>query len=170
MSTHPTLRLGLLQTMLDLKRTYAADDALFEQSDCPYDHETKQVLKEILDISVQTVEVVKLVHAEPKAGKKGGITDEDVGVVEEELRLCLTEIRTLNKETEGVAKVDDETLLKVIKAKAGLIEQIVKLRERVMNVRRQSEYESVVMGILEELVNEDDRAEFLRRLEPYCDA
>lgn len=169
MNKFPTLRFGVLQSLRDLKRSYADDDALFGLDECPYDNETIEVLKEILEIRVETVEVEKIVEIAAPKQKNGGVTDEDIGVVEDELRLCLEELRGLNKEREGLAKMDDETLLKIIRAKAGLIEQIVKLRERTMNVRRQSEFEGVIMGILEELVGENDRTEFLKRLEPYRD-
>lgn len=163
----PTLRLGLLQTLRELKREFNTDDAIFTREDCPYDLETIEILKEILQTTVRTVEVEKLIFAEAKAGPKTGVNDEDMGVVEAELRQCLDELRNLNKDADGVAKNDEDTQLKIIKAKASLIEQLVKLRERVMNVRRQTDFEGTVMGILEELVSEDDRAVFLRRLESY---
>lgn len=166
----PTLRLGVLQSLRDLKQAYASDDKLFEHNDCPYDFETVSVLKEILDVSVRVEVVEKLVHAEVSRDARGGLTDDDIGIVEDELRLCLDELRNINKEREGVSRMDDETLLKIIKAKATLVEQIVKLRERVMNVRRQSAFEATIISLLEDLVSEDDRTEFLRRLAPYREA
>lgn len=167
MSTFPTLRLGLLQSLRDLKRRYAADDKLFELEDCPYDSETKALLRDILEVSVNVIEVEKIVEVE-KVVRGGGVTDEDMGMVEDELRLCLEEVRALNKEVEGVAaKVDDETKIKIIKAKAALLEQVTKLRERVINTRRTAEFETTVIDILEDLVSVDDRAEFLRRLEKF---
>lgn len=163
----PTLRIGVLQSLKELKEQFAADDSIFEQTGCPYDRETVEILKSILQVTVRVETVEKLVQPEIAIAKRGGLTDEDVGIVEEELRTCLSELRSLGKEVEGVARVDEDTHLKIIKAKASLIEQIVKLRERVMNVRRQAEFEGTVMGILEELVGEDDRTEFLRRLAPF---
>lgn len=167
MSTFPTLRLGLLQNLRDLKRRYAADDKLFELEDCPYDNETKAILREILEVSVNVVEVEKVVEVEV-AAKSAGVTNEDMGMVEDELRLCLEEVRNLNKETEGVAaKIDDETRIKIIRAKGALLEQVIKLRERTMSTRRAAEFETTVIDILEDLVTEDDRAEFLKRLEKF---
>lgn len=169
MNTFPTLRLGVLQNLHNLKEQFTADSGLFDREGCPYDQETKVVLREILQTTVVEVERVVERVVEVSGRGNGGVTDEDIGVVEDELRLCLTELRSIKMEREGLAKVDDETLLKIVKAKSTLIEQIVKLRERVMNLRRQSEFEGVVVGILEELVSEDDRGEFLARLKPYRD-
>lgn len=169
MNTFPTLRLGLLQNLLDLKRQFSADSGIFEQDSCPYDRETVAVLTSLMETTV--VEVEKVVEKVVEVTRDArGVNDEDMGVVEDELRICLTELRNINKEREGVAKVDDETLLKVLKAKSTLIEQIVKLREKVMTLRRASEFEVTIMGVLEDLIDEDGRAEFLRRLLPYRDA
>lgn len=168
MNTFPTLRLGLLHNLRDLKAQFAANSLLFEDSGCPYDIETVLVLRDIMQTTVETVEVERVVYVE-KESKDGGVTDEDMGVVEDELRFALAEIRGLNKDLEGVAKKDDETVLKILKAKTTLIEQVVKLRERTMTLRRQTEFEATVIGILEQLVGEDDRAEFLARLKPYRD-
>jgi hypothetical protein len=168
MNTFPTLRLGVLQSLQGLKQQFTADSGLFERDGCPYDRETVEVLRGLMETTVVEVErVVERVVEVEATGR--GVTDEDMGVVEDELRLCLKDLREISKEREGVAKADDETLLKLIKAKSTLIEQIVKMRERVMNLRRQSEFETMVVGILEELVSEDDRAVFLTRLKPYRD-
>lgn len=171
MNLFPTLRIGVLQSLQSLKEQFTADSGLFEREGCPYDRETVEVLRGLMETTVVEVERVVERTVEVAATNRG-VTDEDIGVVEDELRLCLKELRDINMERgdgDSVAKLDDETRLKIVKAKATLIEQIVKLRERVMNVRRHSEFEGVVVGILEELVGEDDRAEFLARLRPYRD-
>src|SRR3546814_19424979 len=57
--------------------------------------------------------------------------------------------------------------LAVFKLKTTIIEKIINLRERVLNIKRIANFEAVVISVLDDLVKEEDREPFLDRIAPY---
>lgn len=166
MTTYPTLRIGVLQSLIELKAQLAHDNQLLELEVCPYDRETVTALKTIFtERVVERVvekEVVRVISPEERADTKMSLSDQEE--VAESARELLSQLKVLG---EGETGLDTQTKIQIIKTKATLMEQLVKLRERWMNVKRQSQFHAVVIGILDDLLAENDRAEFLRRLEPF---
>ena len=169
MTTFPTLRIGVLQALLELKVATEADDALLSSAECPYDRETVDALNKIFEVRTVEKEVIKEVIKEekPQRGRPTvdpKLSEDDQQEVEDSARELLTQLKALG---EGETGLDTQTKITIIKAKAVLIEQLVKLRERWHNVKRVATFQAVVIGILDDLVGEDDRQEFLKRVEPY---
>lgn len=173
MTTYPTLRLGVLQGLAGLKASFDADPDYLKHPDCPYDADTVKMLEELFEARV--VEVIKEVQVErPERGKvgrpskSGELADEDAGEVENEAVTLLRELRNLGKDADGELKnLDTGTRLQIIKTQAALMEKLVSIRERFTNVRKVSQFQQTVITILDDLVAEDNRDEFLKRIEPY---
>ena len=47
------------------------------------------------------------------------------------------------------------------------MEKLVAIRERFANVRKVAVFQGTIIGILDELVPEEMRDEYIRRIEPY---
>lgn len=169
MQTFPTLRLAVVQGMLDLKRQYDADPSFLKATDCPYDSETVEMLEQIFASRIVEVEKIVTVTVEAPADKEARrerLTDEEQDLVDKTVGDMLKE---LNKLGDGELGLDTQTRVQIIKAKATLIDQMLKMHERVMNVKRIANFQSVVISILDDLVTDADRDVFLKRLEPYND-
>ena len=164
MTTYPTLRIGVLQALVELRGQYEHNDKFFEATDCPYDKETVAALKQIFKTRVVEKEVIKEITVPVSSGSDAAMTLTDQEEVAESAKELLTQLKELG---EGERGLDTQTKIQIIKTKATLIEQLLKLRERWLNVKRMSQFQTVVISILDDLVEEDDRNEFLKRIEPY---
>src|SRR3546814_2486949 len=58
MTNYPTLRIGVLRALQNLKRHYSADNEIFDRDDCPYDMDVRAVLKDILTVEVSIEEKI----------------------------------------------------------------------------------------------------------------
>lgn len=173
MSNYPTLRLGVLQAMSDLKALVDADPEYLRNPDCPYDSATVELLERLF--KPIEIEVIKEVQVEkPSRGKvgrpsgKGQLTDEDAEEAEEEVKQMLKELRSLGRTNEGELKqLDTSTKLQIIKTQTALLEKLISIRERFTNVRQVAHFQQTIMGILDDLIEDEKRDEFLTRLEPF---
>lgn len=170
MSNYPTLRLGVLQSIASLKAACDAEDGFLRKPDCPYDIDTIKLLEELF--RGKTVEVIKEVVVAERKGvgrpKEGKLSDDDAEEVEGEARGLLAELNKMGLTAEGDMKeFDTKTKLDIIKVKTSLLEKLVSIRERFSNVRKVSAFQNTVISILDDLVAEDSRDEFMKRLEPY---
>lgn len=173
MSNYPTLRLGVLQAMSDLKALVDADPEYLRKPECPYDRGTVELLERLfkpIEIEVR-VEVPVEKPSRGQVGrpsKKTELTDEDAEEAEEEVKTILRELRGMSRTNEGELKqLDTTTKLQIIKTQTTLLEKLITIRERFTNVRKVAQFQQTIMSILDELVDEDKRDEFLTRLEPF---
>jgi hypothetical protein len=173
MDNYPTLRLGVLQGIIELKAKHDADQGYLRKRDCPYDNDTIMVLEKLF--KVKTVEVIKEVEVtKPEKGKVGRptkkkeLTDDESSEIEIEAREMLKELREMAKTESGEMKqMDTATKLSIIKTRTTLMEKLVTIRERFTSSRVVQQFMHTVMEMLEELVPEERRAEMLEKLEPY---
>lgn len=164
--TYPTLRVTVLQGLRDLKEQFENDPSVLKADNCPYDPETIAVLTRILAPKIVTKTVEVQVEAPSEVGKarSGLLTDDESNLVDQTIGELL---KQLNELGEGEMNLDTQTKIAIIKAKATLIDQMLKSHERVMNVKRIAEFQSIVIGILDDYVGEADRGAFLKRIEVY---
>lgn len=164
----PTLRLALLHNLRDLASQIAADPEVLRGPSCPYDNETIELLEGLLAPKI----VEKIVTREAPAAKRmpGAprkevtLSEDELGELENAARELLGDLKGLGKDVDDL---DTAARVQIVRAKATLIETVTKQAERIYNVKRTSSYESVVISILEDLVSDENRDEFLRRIDPY---
>lgn len=164
-TVYPTLRVTVLQGLRDLKEQFEIDPGVLKAGDCPYDQETIAILTRILapKIVVKEIQVAAATAPEKPVGLLG---EEDQDLIETTIMDLLKELRTLG---EGEKTLDTSDKVAIIKAKATLIDQLMKQHERIMNVKRIAAFQSIVIGILDDFVGEADRQAFLKRMEIYND-
>ncbi|WP_037500706.1 hypothetical protein [Sphingomonas jaspsi] len=173
MSNYPTLRLGVLSGLADLKAQCDATPGFLRKPDCPYDNDTVALLEKLFQPKEIEVIVEKYID-KPTRGqvgrpkKSGEITDDDAVELETEAKELLKELRELGKDADGELKnLDTSTKLTIIKTQTTLMEKLVSIRERFASVRKVATFQSTVVGILDDLVPDEKRDEFLKRLEPF---
>jgi len=166
----PPLRTGVLHGLLTLKERYDAEPTILDSS--PYENEAREMLRLILKAKV--VEKIKEVEVvrEVKAGR--GRPTKDVLLTEEDQETVRTNIAELIDQLNRLGTGENEQLetnerIQIIKTKASLNEQLLKMQERVFNVKRMSDFQSTVISLLDDLVSEQDRNVFLKRLSAYRD-
>lgn len=162
--TYPTLRIAVLQGLKELKERFSADPSILKVDTCPYDPDTIEVLTQIL--TPETIKVVERVQVEaPKEAEQDGLLNADEReLVADTVSSLLKQLNTLG---EGEAGLDTQTKVQIIKAKATLIDQMLRLHERIMNIKRLANFHATVFSILDDYVDEAGRAAVLKRMEPY---
>src|SRR3546814_13150289 len=105
MTNYPTLRIGVLRALQNLKRHYSADNEIFDRDDCPYDMDVRAVLKEILTVEVRIEEkiVEKRVVNDGSAARKGkaaGLSEADQEKIDEELGDLMEEVKGMERTEE----------------------------------------------------------------------
>lgn len=164
----PPLRIGVLSSLADLKERMDEDPAFIETS--PYDNEARRVLSSLFEPKVVEKEVVREVVREVKAGR--GRPTKDVALSEEDQEQVRRNIADLLAQLNDMGTGEDEKLetnerIQIIKTKANLNEQLLKMQERVFNVKRMSDFQTIVLGVVEDLVPDADKHLFIERLEAY---
>jgi len=175
MQNYPTLRIAQLQSLISLKQSIEADPLMLRKTDCPYDNDLIDVLEELFKTKVikERVEVpVEVIHTpRAPAGRKkkaGELTDSDAEEVETQALELLVELKKLGKSAGSEeSTLETSEKLNIIKVQTTLMEKLINIRERFSNVKKMSQFQETVIKILDDLIGEDGRAEFLRRLEPY---
>jgi erythromycin esterase-like protein len=171
--SYPTLRLGVLQGIVELKAACDAKPGYLRSAECPYDNDTISILERLF--KPVEVEVIKEVIVDkPEAKKRGrpsgkkALTDAETSEVEREASEMLKELRQMAKTEAGEMKqMDTSTKLSIIKTRTTLLEKLVTIRERFTSARQVQSFMHTVMELLEDLVPEERRGEMLDRLEPY---
>lgn len=164
MTSYPPLRLAVLTGLLSIKENLG----MLDDADSPYDAETTEVLKKLLAPSVVEKIVEKEVPVEPKAGR--GRPSKDVRLSEEDQQTLTKEIHDLVKalNTMGTGEgLETRERIQITKTKASLLDQLLKMRERNTTASRVEEFMEVTIKILEDFATEENREQFLKRLEPY---
>lgn len=168
--SYPTLRLGVLQGIVELKAACDADPDHLRRADCPYDKDTIKVLAKLFK-PVEIERIVEKIVEKPSKGAVGrpsgkrDLTDEDEAELEAEAREMLKELREMAKTEDGeLRQMDTATKLTIIKTRTTLMEKLISIRERFTNSRKVVEFQQTVISILDDLVHEDKRDEFLARL------
>jgi len=157
-----------------LKASVVADPEYLRRNACPYDDDLVMFLEDLFKPTIVEVKVPVPTESAPeraKVGRKkkaGELTDDDASEIEKEAGSLLKELREMRKVGAGeLDKMDTATKLSIIKTQATIMEKLISTRERFVNVRKLSQFQTTVIGILDELIPEDMREEFLKRLEPY---
>lgn len=170
MMEYPTLRAAVLRGLVALKEALVADDTILDHEDCPYDQEVKGVLRDLLAVKVVERIVTKDVGGGGGSGagrgrvKSRGVSDAAVDQVMVKVEDVMRQLEELKRDA---VDADVDVRMQLIKAQTALLEKHINMFERVMNVKRASTFEAVVIGVLDDLVDEDARDQFLKRIEPF---
>ena len=168
--TFPPLRAGVLTALAELKARVDEDPTFLEAS--PYDNEAKRVLLALFEPKIVEKEVIKEVIKEKKAGR--GRPSKDVALSEEDMENVRTNIAALIDQLNKMGTGEDEKLetsqrIQIVKVKAALTDQLLKMQERHFNIKRMSDFQTIVLGVVESLVPDSDKHLFLERLEAFRD-
>src|SRR3546814_12219168 len=103
MTNYPTLRIGVLRALQNLKRHYSADNEIFDRADCPYDMDVRAVLKEILTVEVRLEEKIvekRVVNdgSAARQGKAAGLSEPDQEQIAEALGHLMEQMTGLEDE------------------------------------------------------------------------
>lgn len=169
----PPLRLGVMASLIQLKERVDADPDFLKTPDCPYDAETvraiyslfaPKVIEKIVEVEVERVDMTEKKAGRGRPTKDVLLSSEDQEKVADHIKKLMEE---LDKLGDGEQTLEVSEKIQIMKTKAALTSELLKMQERVLNIKRMSDFQEVVIGILQDLVSEDGRQVFLKRIDPY---
>jgi uncharacterized protein YaaR (DUF327 family) len=90
-----------------------------------------------------------------------GVPDKMV-VVEEQIEKLISDLNVFG---DALSTKDNSEKLAFFKTKASLIEKLISMKERVHNLKAMSEFQTVVLGFLDEICTKDQISDLMKRLE-----
>ena len=182
----PTINLAQLATISTLRQQMETHEDYLKHPDCPYDQSTREQIARLLtpkvvEVPVEVEKIVEkivekrvevMVAASEGGGKRGAKPKpKGSGVNQDEVAKEIADLRSELKQL----KIDGKALqtgdkIQMIKLRASLVEKMIQMDERTNNLKKQSLFMSVVMSILDDLMDDERRHEFLKRLEPFAAA
>jgi hypothetical protein len=178
MNYFPQINPATLNALLTVKTQLEGNADYLQDSECPYDADVKEELGRLLSPKVvETVrEVEKIVEIERRVevavaaaeggGKRGPKNKPAVDLIDKELQDLVTDLRQLKTDS----KVGDTAIrLQILKTRSVLLEKMVMLADKVTNVKRMSLFMSTVMSLLDDIMSDEQRQIFMKRLQPFAD-
>jgi hypothetical protein len=178
---YPQINLGALAGVAAIKQQIEAREDYLTADDCPYDQDTRDQLTKLLAPKIVEVPVEKIVErivekkvevvskAAEGAGKRGpkvkgsGV---DMDGVAKEVQDIRDELKQLKLDSKALQTADK---IQIIKTRATLVEKLIGMDEKANNQRKVGTFMSTVLTILDDLMPEEGRQEFMKRLEPLVE-
>jgi len=175
-SFYPQFDSRALRALATIKTILISTPDYLESDGCPYDVEDRKLIKQLL--AKEVIEVEKIVHIERQptlaeraaegGGKRGprdaGAKTGDIDRVSVELQAIMDDLRNLKLNAKDLKPADK---IQVIKTQAALLEKMITMTERATNIKKVSNFMSIVMGILDDAMTDEQRQIFMKRLEPF---
>lgn len=177
---YPNLNLGALASLMTLRQQMEVHPNYLTLPECPYEEDTVEQIERIMAPQIIEKEVIvereviveKRIEVAAKAADGGGKRGPkqkspgvDVDAVAQEIQDIRQELKQLKIDGKALQTADK---IQIIKTRATLVEKLISMNEKVTNQRQMSLFMSTVMTILDDLVEEEGRQEFMRRLETYA--
>jgi len=174
------MRVSVTKSLLEMRSQYR-EDPNYLGPECPYDPETVADLRELFHVEVRVVEKNA---AAPAGGAGGGrgrprkeaalnlLSGERRSVASEELVKVQEELKELRKTAKAGGEggtMDPELQLAIIKASVMLVERLTTLEERQFGIKQNSKFQSVILGILDDIIEPEQREIFMDRLAEYAE-
>lgn len=131
----------------------------FDTSECPYNDGLRSLLRRMLDERPLDVEEMaeKVVIFDVPDGDK-------FDVLLREVESTIEEMKSIERKV-GDAETSDRIAL--VKAKTTLLEKWATLKERVLTLKEMSQFQMAIIGVLDEVLDVDQRAQFRDRLRGF---
>lgn len=177
---YPQLNLGALAALMAVKQQLEAHEDYLANS--PYDEDTREQMEKLLAPKIVEVEkeviVEKIVEkkvevvteAAKGAGKRGPkpkSSGVDMDAVAKEITDIRDELKQLKLDSKALQTADK---VQIIKLRAALLEKLISMDEKTNNQRKVGQFMSLVLTILDDLMPEEARQEFMKRMEPLAAA
>lgn len=177
---YPQINLGALAALMALKQQIEAHEDYLTNPACPYDEDTREQLAKLLAPKTVEVEVIRevekivekkvevVVDASKGGGKRGpklkssGVDMDGVAI---EIQGIRDELKQLKLDSKALQTADK---ISIIKTRAALVEKLIGMDEKTNNQRKVGLFMSLVLTILDDLMPEESRQEFMKRLEPIA--
>jgi len=179
MSYYPQIDPRALTALTSIKQMLESNQDYLENPDCPYDEGLRKQLQLMLEPKVIEVPVEKIVEriverkveiaaAASEGGKRGPKakgSSSNANIIQKELQGITEDLRQLKLNSKTLMPADK---VQILKTQAALVEKMIVMEERTSNIKVVSRFMSTVMGILDDILDDEQRQTVMKRLEPFA--
>lgn len=122
---------------------------LLDQPECPWSEEVKALIRPIL----KPVSGLPNIEIDLNEGRPEAIEAQILGL--------MADLRTMKQ---GMGAKDHAEKIQFYKLMTTLVEKLIALRERTMNLREMSEFQTLILQFLDEVCSKDQISELMARL------
>lgn len=152
---YPNITDPLLSPIRVLRIYLNTNPDLFDRPECPYTEDTKRFLKELFDGSGSAEEKQSfLARAEDK-----------IAALREQIAQTLDDVRDAEKH----GKLDQKDRVQLLKAKPALLEKLIELEERAVNVKTLSDFMKTIYRFVDKDMDPDQRTKLMKALDAHLE-
>ena len=163
--TYPEIDLtALMNLMLIIDQAEENPKEYLDPANCPYDDTVRERIAKIVNAGI----IYKATVDEKKnpVGRPSKTPALPISEVEKEVDEIRKEIAQLKIDAKGLETQDR---IAIIKTRATLVEKIIAMKERITNLKEQRRFITEVMHIMEDVMEQKQREEIIKRLEPFTE-
>lgn len=120
--------------------------------ECPYTAKEKELLSKLLGFEARKA----------PSGLEIREGQDKYDALLDEVESTISEMKLLENELSG-AETSDRVA--VLKAKTALLEKWTSLKERIYSLKEISEFQSIILAVMDDVCNVDQRSEIMKRLQ-----
>lgn len=166
MNKYPEIEITEISRVAEIVEMAVADPTYLDPGVCPYDEDAILKLRQMVDWLHPTARA-SLDNPERKtAGRPTKKTLIPLDEVEKEVDDIRKEIAQLKTDARGLETADR---IQIIKTRAALVEKIIAMKERINSQKKQQSFVAEVIAIMEDILEQSQREEMIKRLEPYSE-
>ncbi len=165
MDKYPTISLTELQKFKTIVTNVSNDPTYLDGRVCPYDKTTRELLKTFVLDPVVEATLVEKPDGRKKSGRPLKNSGIPIGELEKEFNDLREEIRQLKLDAKGL---EPHERIQVVKTRAALVEKILSMKERIESIKKQQDFISIVIQLMEDELPQDLRLRIIEKLEPFA--
>lgn len=155
MSYYPNLTESMIIQLQVVVKSLEQNPKYLQSPDCPY----SDAVKDFFTKNRGVLGSGRAVSAEVEDLFEG---KDDVLVLEEQIKKLLNELEDMSA---ALGSMETSEKLAFMKTKSQLIERLITMQERVMNLKEVAMFRHTVIGFMEEVLEKDQIADFMDRLQ-----
>lgn len=143
MPFYPIISDDLLVPLQVIRRSLEKDAGYFDHPDCPYPAEIRELFQETASVDL---------FAE----------NPELDVLDSQIQRVINDLEAFSR---TLKSTDHSEKLAYFKTKTSLIEKLIGMRERVLNLKEISEFRNLIMQFLDEICDRDQISDLIQRLD-----
>lgn len=151
MAFYPKFPEDLAMTIEIVTRSLGKDDTYLDAADCPYPDALKAFFRRVASGGVDLTATIDLFEGQ-----------EETDVIDKQIQKVLSDLDGMSA-TMKSAETNEK--IAYYKAKTGLLEKLISLKERVFNLKEISQFRGVLMEFMDAVCTKDQISELMKRLD-----
>jgi hypothetical protein len=163
---YPTIDIEEFDKLTKLLEEAITDPNILDPSVCPYDPAIAEKLKKLTNWLHPAARASLDDGEKNPVGRPTKKVILPIEEIENEINDLRKDISQLKVDAKGLETADR---IQIIKTRATLFEKMIAIKERTNNMKKQQQFVSTVIAIMEDIMEQPQREKMIKLMEPYID-